>query len=727
MTGPGRPAVGLSVDVDSVASHLEGYGHREVRDDGSAYREAVPRALELFARDGARATFFLIAGEARRHPDVVARIVAEGHEVASHSLTHRLPFRGLDEDALRVEVSGSKAALEALAGEEVQGFRAPSWDVDPALLARVAGAGYRYDASAYPSILLPFLRASIARRGSREAPPSGRSTWEALKGPSGIHLRRVGGRVIVEVPMCTTPGARLPYYHTLRFVAPEPVFRLVRRLAHARRGPVWYQFHAVDFQALRADRLDPRIGCHPGMDLALERKLELAAEAVAALARRGRIVPLRDLARERWTVETGTPARHGKERCMDEIRLPTERDASGRSFGAEEMALLREVIESGVLFGPNGTKVRAFEEELQALFGVLWARAVSSGSAAVHTALAALDVAPGDEVVTTPITDMGAVSPILFQGAIPVFADVDPDTLNLTAATIRPRLTERTRAIVVTHLFGNPCDMDPILELARDHGVAVLEDAAQAYLATYRGRLAGTMGDVAAFSLQQTKHITCGEGGFVLTADEGIARRARVWADKGWNYAPVDPDHDFLGLNYRMSELQGAVALAQLRKIRGLVETRVAMAERLAGRIAGIRGLRPLPATPEATQTWWRFVVLVDADVVPGGPAALAGELRSLGVWSTPNYIRVPAFMCRQFRERATFRDTGHPYALHGDRYPIERVEEYPGCREGLARVLVLPWTERHGPRHVELLAERIAEAAERLVVGAPEPRAIRA
>ncbi len=178
----------------------------------------------------------------------------------------------------------------------------------------------------------------------------------------------------------------------------------------------------------------------------------------------------------------------------DPLSLPSERNASGRSFGEEEIALLREVLESGILFGPNGTKVRRFEEELQALFGMPYARAVSSGSAAVHTALGALDVAPGDEVVTTPITDMGAIAPILFQGAIPVFADVDPDTLNVTADTLRPRITERTRAIIVTHLFGNPCDMDPILALARDRGVAVIEDVAQAYLATYRGALTGTHG-----------------------------------------------------------------------------------------------------------------------------------------------------------------------------------------------------------------------------------------
>lgn len=398
--------------------------------------------------------------------------------------------------------------------------------------------------------------------------------------------------------------------------------------------------------------------------------------------------------------------------------LPSERDATGRTLGSEELELLRQVIESGTLFGPNGTMVRQFERELSERFGVPHARAVSSGSAAVHVALGALDVAPGDEVLTTPITDIGAIAPILFQGAIPVFADVDPDTLNVTAATLAERLTDRTRLIVATHLFGNPCDMDPILALAAARGIPVLEDAAQAYLATYRGRLAGTMGELAAFSLQQTKHITCGEGGFVLTRSDALARRARVWADKGWNYDPVDPDHEFLGLNYRMSELQGAVALAQLRKLDAMTGRRVAMAERLRDRLSDLPGVRPLPATPGATQTYWKFVLLVDREIAGGGPEELGAELKALGVWNVPNYIKMPAFQCRQFRDRITFGDTGHPYALYGDAYPVERIEEYPGCREGLARVLVLPWTERHDERHVDLIAERVAEAVERVSSG---------
>jgi perosamine synthetase len=405
------------------------------------------------------------------------------------------------------------------------------------------------------------------------------------------------------------------------------------------------------------------------------------------------------------------------------LPLPSERNATGRSLGAEEIALLKEVIESGILFGPNGTKVTRFEQELQALFGLPHARAVSSGSAAVHTALGALDIAPGDEVVTSPITDMGAIAPILFQGALPVFADVDPNTLNVTAETIRPRLTTRTRAIIVTHLFGNPCDMDPILALARERGVPVVEDSAQAYLATYRGALTGTLGDVAAFSLQQTKHITCGEGGFVVTRSEELARRARLWADKGWNYAPSDPDHEFLGLNYRMSELQAAVALAQLRKIHRMVEHRVTMAERLRSLLAPVQGITPLPTTPGATQTYWRFVLLVDCEIIPGGPQALSSELRSLGVWSTPNYIRTPAFMCRVFRERNTFGKTQYPYSSLQEPCPIEILDDYPGCREGLARVLVLPWTERHELEHVDFLADQISRAVERVTTAGRRPQ----
>src|SRR5262249_34108082 len=161
---------------------------------------------------------------------------------------------------------------------------------------------------------------------------------------------------------------------------------------------------------------------------------------------------------------------------------PSDQDASGRTLGAEEIDLVSQAIRTGTLTSTKGTFVKTLEERFAVALGSRHAHACSSGTAAIHTALAAINPEPGDEVITTAITDMGALTPILHQGAIPVFADVDPNTYNVTASTIEARLSPKTRAIIVTHLFGNPCDMGPIVDLAKAHNLPVIEDCAQAFL-----------------------------------------------------------------------------------------------------------------------------------------------------------------------------------------------------------------------------------------------------
>lgn len=302
---------GLSIDLDSVASHLAGYGLAPGPDDGVAYRLAVPRILALLEQAVARATFFLIAAEAAHHAPAVAEIVAAGHEVASHSMTHRLPFHGLAPEELERETAGSKALLERLTGEPVVGFRAPSWDVGPLLLEALVRAGYTYDSSAYPSILLPLLRWSVARRGGDGGTPLGSGAWRQALGPARAHRRATRAGPIVELPVCTTPGLRLPYYHTLRYLMPAPAFGALRRLAHARRGPVWYQFHAVDFLGIDEDRLDERIERHPGMDVPLREKLALAERAIDELGRARAVVPLKALVEDRPAAAHGNHAREG--------------------------------------------------------------------------------------------------------------------------------------------------------------------------------------------------------------------------------------------------------------------------------------------------------------------------------------------------------------------------------------------------------------------------------
>src|SRR5207248_1350396 len=235
------------------------------------------------------------------------------------------------------------------------------------------------------------------------------------------------------------------------------------------------------------------------------------------------------------------------------LPLPSDQDATGRTLGEEEIALVSAAIRTGTLTSTKGAFVKQLESRWAAIQGVQHAHACSHGSAAIHCAVAAIDPEPGDEIVTSPITDMGALTPILYQAAIPVFAEVDPATWNVTAKTIEPVLSQRTKAIVVTHLFGNPCEMDEILRLADSRGIPVIEDCAQAFLAKSQGRYAGTIGTISCFSLQQGKHITTGEGGLVATDDPKLARLLNLFINKAWGYGDANPDHYFLALNYRMS------------------------------------------------------------------------------------------------------------------------------------------------------------------------------
>jgi dTDP-4-amino-4,6-dideoxygalactose transaminase len=298
------------------------------------------------------------------------------------------------------------------------------------------------------------------------------------------------------------------------------------------------------------------------------------------------------------------------------LQLPSDQDASGRTLGDDEIQAVAEAIASGTLTSTKGRFVRAFETAFARTLGVKHAYACSSGTAAVHLAVAAINPNPGDEIVTSPITDMGALTPILYQGAIPVFADVDDRTCNVTATTIAARLSERTKAIVVTHLFGNPCEMDAILALAAARHIPVIEDCAQAFLATDRGRLGGTLGSIGCFSLQQGKHITTGEGGIVTTNDDALARHMFLFINKAWGYGDAKPDHYFLALNYRMSELQGAVALAQLPKLQGVVDQRVRLAERFTGLLQDVPGIQVPWAAPDARHVYWKYSLMVDDRVI---------------------------------------------------------------------------------------------------------------
>lgn len=400
------------------------------------------------------------------------------------------------------------------------------------------------------------------------------------------------------------------------------------------------------------------------------------------------------------------------------MQLPSDADYTGRNLGQQELDILKKVIDSGTLNCTKGTVVKEFEQQFADKFGVEFCRTATSGTASIHTAIAAINPEPGDEIINTPITDMGAITPIIYQAAIPVFADVDPLTYNVTAETIAPKITRRTKAIIVTHLFGKPCDMDPILDLARQHDLPVIEDACQAYLSEYKGKLIGTIGDIGCFSLQQGKHMTTGEGGIVISKNENYSRRMWLFVDKAWGYGDPKPDHYFLALNYRMTELQGAVALAQLKKLDGVVKSRVRTARMLTALITGTPGVSSPKVTADSKHVYWKYALRIDDEIIRGGVDAFAAKLKEKGIFSAPRYIQKPAFMCQILRERNTFGNSHFPFegeCRKNDPPVVYEPKDYPGTHEALSHVVVLPWNEFYTEEHVNYIAENIKEVATEL------------
>lgn len=398
-----------------------------------------------------------------------------------------------------------------------------------------------------------------------------------------------------------------------------------------------------------------------------------------------------------------------------QLQLPSESDATGRGFGEEELNLLKQVLESGTLNCTKGTMVNKFEEEFASLCGAKFCTAVTSGTAAIHTAIAAIDPEPGDEIITTSVTDMGAISPIIYQTAIPIFADIDPHTYNITASTIGKKITKRTKAIIVTHLFGNPCSMDPILELANKFGIYVIEDSCQAYLSTYKQRRVGTIGHIGCFSLQQTKHITTGEGGMVVTNDPNLARRIKLFHDKAWGYGDSKPDHYFLAINYRMTELQGAIARAQLKKLPEIVEKRKESAAKLTKLLLPIKGIETPLITENSTHVYWKYVLRINNDIVGKDVSEIAKLLKEqYGIFSAPRYIQKPAFECEVLKSAKTFGNSGFPLRNNPFRKDNPTVtyskEDYPNTYDALSHMLVLPWNEFYTDEHVEFIASAIKE-----------------
>lgn len=338
------------------------------------------------------------------------------------------------------------------------------------------------------------------------------------------------------------------------------------------------------------------------------------------------------------------------------------------SIGEEEIAEVVEALRSGWL--TTGPKVRQFEEAFAAYVGARHAVAVNSCTAALHLALEAVGVGPGDEVILPTYTFAATGEVVTYVGARPVLADCRPDTFNIDVTTIEPLITAKTKTIIPVHIAGQPCDMDPIMELAKARGLHVIEDAAHALPTYYKGKMVGTIGDLTAFSFYATKPITTGEGGMITTAQDDYAARMKrmslhglsgdAWnrySDKGhWYYEILD-----FGFKYNLTDLAAALGMQQLRRSDDFCKRRREIAQRYSEGFADLE----VCATPQeadyGTHAWHLYILQLN-------PASLAGErdqvIRSLGEQGIGTSVHfIPLHLHPVYRDRFGYGQGAFPVA----------------------------------------------------------------
>jgi len=321
----------------------------------------------------------------------------------------------------------------------------------------------------------------------------------------------------------------------------------------------------------------------------------------------------------------------------------------------------------------RGHVVEQYERDLEKYFRVKHALAVSDGTAALHVAMAALGLGPGDEVVTTPYTFVASATAALYQNAVPVFADIDRDSYNLGPRTAEQAVTRRTKGIVVVHLAGHSADMDPFREIAEKHGLWIIEDTAQASGALYKGRLAGTIGNVGTFSTVDGKIMSTGEGGFCLTNDDGLAEKMGS-IHNFYRAHATSNIHEFYGIgyNYRMTEFQAAIGREQLKKLGRMVETRRRNAAYLTKHLQEIEAVTPPNEASWAKHAFYYYALRIDSKALRVTREQFEQALTAEGIPISPSRSTPLVPRTELFRKRIGYGGTSCPFSCPHRAQPID-------------------------------------------------------
>lgn len=375
--------------------------------------------------------------------------------------------------------------------------------------------------------------------------------------------------------------------------------------------------------------------------------------------------------------------------------------------------LIKEVLDTGILAGGTAPQVTALEKEWTEYTGAKYCLSTCSGTAALHMALAAVGVGPGDEVITSAFTFLASASCAIHQNAIPVFVDIDPRTYNMDPDKLEAAINERTKAIIPVHVQGLSADMDPIVEIAKKHKLSVIEDACQAHGAIYKGRMVGTMGDVGTFSLNNFKNLCGGEGGLFITDNKDLLDKGRLIRCFGDEIDEVSQRRKYnasiLGYMYRNQELPAALARGQLRHLDEYNETRISNANFLTEELGKIDGVIPPYCPPELKHVYFMYNVRFDAKVAGLGcndrrfriavEKALYKEGVLVGQWQT-----MPVPGQDLFQAKLGYGSSRYPWAINeakGIKYNYD-VDDYPVAKELCDTYTVLHGI--HAPNGLDLM-----------------------
>ncbi len=322
--------------------------------------------------------------------------------------------------------------------------------------------------------------------------------------------------------------------------------------------------------------------------------------------------------------------------------------------------LMNDAKSGGAFDRYGGEHVDDYEVEFAEAIGTAWATGTSAGTAAIHSALAALQLEPGTEVISAPITDQGAIMPVVAQGLIPVFADASPECMNMSPDGVRAKITERTGAIVCAHIAGIPCEMDEIMSIAAEHDLFVIEDCAQAHGATWDGEFVGSIAHIGAYSLMSGKHtVAGGQGGMVVTDDEELYWNAKRFADRGKPFNSEVETNLFLGLNYRMTELDAVIGRVQLGKMVDIADRRRAFVSKLEEEIADLEAFSVCWYPERSRPSWWFLLIRIHEEKLTCDKARAVDTLGAEGIPMTPNYGAI-APRAHWLRKQSAFGRESH-------------------------------------------------------------------